>query len=73
MANKKKKMTKAQAAAARRDDKPKRVVATTSVKDEGPKSKDARLFQIIIPIVSIAVIVILSFVFTIGPGMMMQN
>ena len=73
MAKKKKKMTKAQAAAARRDDKPRRAVSTAAVKDEGPKSKDARMFQILIPVISIVVIVILSFVFTIGPGMFMQG
>ncbi len=73
MAKKKKKMTKAQAAAARRDDKPRRAVSTAAVKDDGPKSKDTRLFQVLIPVISIAVIVILSFVFTIGPGMFMQG
>jgi hypothetical protein len=73
MAKKKKKMTKAQAAAARRDDKPRRAVSTVAVKDDGPKSKDTRLFQVLIPVISIAVIVILSFVFTIGPGMFMQG
>ena len=70
---KKKKMTKAQAAAARRDDKPKRYAPVTPAKDEGPKSKDTRLFQLIIPIVCIAVVVILSLVFTIGPGMILQK
>jgi len=71
---KKKKMTKAQAAAARRDDKPRSSYAPVAPpKDEGPKSKDTRLFQIIIPIVSIAVIVVLSLVFTIGPGMLFQQ
>ena len=71
MAKKKKKMTKAQAASARRDDKPKRSAYVTPIKDEGPKSRDTRLFQILIPIISIAVIVVLSLVFTIGPGMLM--
>ena len=71
---KKKKMTKAQAAAARRDDKPRNSYApVVPTKDEGPKSRDTRLFQIIIPIVSIAVIVVLSLVFTIGPGMLFQK
>ena len=68
---KKKKMTRAQAAAARRDDKPKRSAYVTPVKDEGPKSKDDKTFQLIIPIACIIVIVILSIVFTIGPGMML--
>lgn len=70
---KKKKMTKAQAAAARRDDKPKRYAPVMPTKDEGPKNRDNRLFQVIIPIVAIAVIVILSMVFTIGPGMLLQQ
>ena len=70
---KKKKMTKAQAAAARRDDRPKRAVSTAKVKDDGPKSRDNTLFSMIIPIASIAVIVILSIVFTVGPGLMMQQ
>ena len=71
--SKKKKMTKAQAAAARRDDKRKSYAPVVPVKDEGPKGKDTRTFQLIIPIISIAVIVILSLVFTIGPGMFIQQ
>lgn len=70
---KKKKMTKAQAAAARRDDKPKRASMPKPAKDEAPKSKDTRTYQLLIPIISIAVIVVLSLVFTIGPGMIMQK
>ena len=70
---KKKKMTKAQAAAARRDDRPKRVMPVASSKDEGPKSKDTRLFQMIIPIVAIAVIVVFSIVFTMLPGLIMNK
>ena len=70
MANKRKKRTKAQAAAARRDDKPKRKQAAPSVKDSGPKSKDSMMFQILIPLISIAVIVIFSIVFSIGPGVL---
>ena len=70
---KKKKMTKAQAAAARREDKPRRYTPVTPAKDEGPKNRDNRLFQVIIPIVAIAVIVILSMVFTIGPGLLFQQ
>ena len=67
---KKKKMTKAQAAAARRDTTPKRTYTPATTKDEGPKSKDNKLFMMIIPLVTIAVVVILSMVFTIGPGML---
>ena len=68
---KKKKMTKAQAAAARRDDKPKRSTYAAPVKDEGPKSKDDRMFQLIIPIACILIVIVLSAVFTIGPGLML--
>jgi len=71
---KKKKMTRAQAAAARRDDKPKRKTVThTTSKDSAPKNKDTMLFQILIPLISIAVIVVLSLVFTIGPGFVIGN
>lgn len=70
---KKKKMTKAQAAAARRDDKPKRVAVAKPTKDEGPKSRDNTVFQILIPVICIAVVVVLSLVFTIGPGMLIGN
>ena len=73
MAKKKKNMTKAQAAAARRDDKPKRAATVVPVKDDGPKNKDSRLFQFLIPVLAIAVIVVLSVVFTIGPGMLIQK
>lgn len=73
MAKKKKKMTKAQAAAARRDDRPKRSAQAAPVKDAGPKNQDNRLFAIIIPLVSIALIVVLSLVFTIGPGLFLQQ
>jgi hypothetical protein len=70
MAKKKKKMTKAQAAAARRDDRPRRATVVAPPKDEGPKNKDNRLFAVIIPLVSIALIIVLSLVFTVGPGLM---
>ena len=73
MAKKKKKMTKAQAAAARRDDKPvRKTVAPTSGHD-GPKSRDNMMFQILIPLISIAVIVIFSIVFSIGPGVILGS
>ena len=79
---KKKKMTKAQAAAARRDDKPHRYYTTTTTttttttvtpKDDGPKSKDTKLFSVLIPIITIAVVVILSMVFTMGPGLLLNK
>ena len=66
---KKKKMTKAQAAAARRDDKPRRKPVAVQVKDEGPKNKDNTMFQVLIPLACIAVIVVLCIIFTVGPGM----
>lgn len=73
MGKKKKKMTPAQAAAARREDAPKRKrVEAPKGSNSSPKDKNS-LFTIIIPIVSIAVIVVLSLVFTIGPGMFMQQ
>ena len=71
MTKKKKKMTKAQAAAARRDDYTKKVRTTTAVKDEGPKDKNS-LFTIVVPLVSIAVIVLFSILFTVVPGMFIQ-
>ena len=69
---KKKKMTKAQAAAARRDDKRRRSSTVVTVKDDGPKSRDTRTYQLLIPIAAIAIIVVLSLVFTIGPGFLVQ-
>ena len=71
---KKKKMTRAQAAAARRDDKPKRKTTVHAPsKEAAPKSKDAMLFQILIPLIAIAVIVVFSIVFTIGPSFIIGN
>ncbi len=71
MAKKKKKMTKAQAAAARRDDYTKKARTAAPVKDEGPKDKNS-LFTIVVPLVSIAVIVLFSILFTVVPGMFIQ-
>ena len=39
MSKKKRKMTKAQAAAARRDDRPKRAESNVTMKDSGPKDR----------------------------------
>lgn len=59
-------MTPAQAAAARRDDKPKRQTSTVTVKDNGPRDRGNR-FVMIVTIAMVALIVVLSLVFTIGP------
>ena len=60
MAKKKKKMTKAQAAAARRDDgKPKRKPLPNSVKDDGPKDSTSKLV-IMVTAISIVVVVAIS-------------
>ena len=59
-------MTPAQAAAARRDDRPKKKQETVSVKDDGPRDRGNR-FVMIITIAMVALIVVLSAVFSIGP------
>ena len=66
MSKKKRKMTKAQAAAARRDDRPKRAESNVTMKDSGPKDRGLS-FTMRITFIMIAVIVVLSLVFTIGP------
>ena len=81
MAKKKKKMTKAQAAAARYDqteESAKRARArenqqlirksVANAKKQASKSHGRMMW---IPIISILVIVVLSLVFTMGPGMML--
>lgn len=79
MAKKKKKMTKAQAAAARHDqteEAAKRARAREnqqlirkSVANAEKQASKSRGYMMWIPIISIIVIVILSLVFTVGPGM----
>ena len=60
MSNKKKKMTKAQAAAARREDaKPKRKPLPDSVKDSGPKDSGSKLV-VMVTAISIVVVIVLS-------------
>lgn len=66
MAKKKKKMTKAQAAAARRDDGRSKRTYTPGSIDSGPKESNTRMVMII-TIICIAVIVVLSAVYAI-PG-----
>lgn len=63
---KKKKMTPAQAAAARRDDRPKRPVNTVGIKDDGPRDRGNR-FVMGVSVAMIALIVVLSLLFTVGP------
>ena len=65
MGKKKRKMTPAQAAAARRDDRPKQT-HSTQIKDNGPRDR-GNTFIMGITIAMIALIVVLSLVFTIGP------
>ena len=79
MAKKKKKMTKAQAAAARYDqteESAKRARAREnqqlirkSVANAEKQASKSRGYMMLIPIVSIIVIIVLSLVFTVGPGM----
>lgn len=81
MAKKKKKMTKAQAAAARHDqteESAKRARAREnqqlirkSVANAEKQASKSRGYMLLIPIISIVVIVVLSLVFTMGPGMML--
>ena len=66
MAKKKKKMTPAQAAAARRDTKPKRSTATTAVKDNGPVDRGNRMV-IGVTIAMVVLIVVVSLVFAVAP------
>ena len=71
MAKKKRKMTKAQAAAARREDaKPKRKPLPDYVKDSGPKDSGNKLV-IMITAISIVVVVALSAVYAF-PAMLGQ-
>ena len=70
MAKKKRKMTPAQAAAARRDDRPKRKELPSSVKDGGPRDRGNTLV-IGVTIAMVALIVVLSVVFAVplmGPS-----
>lgn len=81
VAKKKKKMTKAQAAAARYDqteEAAKRARAREnqqlirkSVANAEKQASKSRGYMMWIPIISIIVIVVLSLVFTMGPGMML--
>lgn len=69
MSKKRKKMTKAQAAAARRDDvRPKRKPLPNSVKDGGPKDRGASLVTIV-TCICIVLVIVLSAVYAV-PGMM---
>lgn len=71
MAKKKKNMTRAQAAAARRDDaKPKRKPLPDSVKDSGPKDSGSKMV-IMVTAISIVVVIALSAVYAF-PGMLGQ-
>ena len=80
MAKKKKKMTKAQAASARRDQTDETVKRAKARENQQLIRKSAanaqkemsksRGMMLIIPIISIIVIVVLSRVFTMGPGML---
>ena len=66
MGKKKCKMTRAQAAAARRDDKPRAQTPAVHVKDDGPRDRGNR-FVVGVTIAMVALIVVLSAVFAIGP------
>ena len=69
MSKKRKKMTKAQAAAARRDDvRPKRKPLPKSVQDGGPKDRGASLVTIV-TCICIVLVIVLSAVYAV-PGMM---
>ena len=79
MAKKKKKMTPAQAAAARRDEteeaakrakarEAQQLMRKSAANAQKEMSK-SRGYMMWIPIISIIVIVVLSLVFTVGPGM----
>ena len=63
MGKKKKKMTPAQAAAARRDTTPKREQLSVSVKDSGPVDRGNRLV-VGVSVAMIILIAVLSFVFS---------
>ena len=83
MAKKKKKMTRAQAAAARRDQteeslqrakaKERSQNITKTAQYAQKEASKQRGFGMLVPIISIIVIVVLSLVFTIGPGMLLGN
>ena len=63
MAKKKKKMTPAQAAAARRDDKPKRVQSNVQIKDNGPRDR-SMTFIVGVTIAMIVAVTVISFAFS---------
>ena len=67
MAKKKRKMTRAQAAAARRDTAPKRERSEVTMKDTGPVDRGNRLVMGV-TIGMVALIVIVSLVFSIAPA-----
>lgn len=79
MAKKKKKMTKAQAASARRDQTDEVVkrararenqqLIRKSAANAQKELKKSRSYMMWIPIISIIVIILLSVAFTVGPGM----
>ena len=83
MAKKKKQMTKAQAAAARRDQTEATVkrakarenqqLARKAAANAQKEMAKSRSYMMWIPIISIIVIVVLSLVFTMGPGMLFGN
>ena len=60
---KKKKMTPAQAAAARKNDKPKRPESTVKVKDNGPRDRGMMLI-VGVTIVMIVAFTVISFAFS---------
>ena len=60
---KKKKMTPAQAAAARKNDKPKRPESTVKIKDNGPRDRSMTLI-VGVTIVMIVAVTIISFAFS---------
>ena len=63
---KKKKMTPAQAAAARRDDRPKRTYSTAAINDKGPVDRGNRLV-IVVTVVLLVLVAVVSFVFAVNP------
>ena len=78
---KKKKMTKAQAASARREVTPQMTAKAKAQEDNKimreqrriaqKKANDTTMFRFLVPLMVIVVIIVFSLVFTIGPGLFM--
>ena len=83
MAKKKKKMSKAQAAAARHEQTPESIqrakakertqLIKQSAQNAQKQANRLSIFRLIVPLILVVAIVVAALVFTIGPGMMIPK